>query len=162
LIVVVLILASVVVIGADWAIGAVFGGPTASPTASGQTAAESPTATQFGVIVPGTGGHWTNVSADQLDNMLTHKDFTLVNVKTPYMGEIDGTDLWIPYDQLKAQASKLPQDKGAKILVYCRSGVESAQAAQSLLDLGYANVWNLDGGMTAWQASGRQLVTKNR
>jgi len=25
-----------------------------------------------------------------------------------------------------------------------------------------ANVWNLDGGMNAWTASGRQLVQKNR
>jgi len=41
-------------------------------------------------------------------------------------------------------------DKSAKVLVYCRSGVESAQAAQTLLTLGYTSVWNLDGGMNAW------------
>jgi rhodanese-related sulfurtransferase len=94
--------------------------------------------------------------------MIQSKDFTLVNVKTPYIGEIDGTDLYIPYDQLTARASDLPSTKSAKILVYCRSGVESAQAAQTLLNLGYTNVWNLDGGMNAWQASGRSLVQKNR
>jgi rhodanese-related sulfurtransferase len=113
-------------------------------------------------IVQGQGGHWTNVTPDRLAEMLTHKDFTLVNVKTPYIGEIDGTDLYIPYDQLSARASQLPSDKSAKILVYCRSGVESAQAAQTLLNLGYTNVWNLDGGMNAWQSSGRTLVNKNR
>ena len=113
-------------------------------------------------IVPGQGGHWTNVTPDRLAQMLTQKDFTLVNVKTPYIGEIDGTDLYIPYDQLSARASQLPADKSAKILVYCRSGVESAQAAQTLLNLGYTNVWNLDGGMNAWQSSGRTLVQKNR
>lgn len=137
LIVVALILASIVVIGADWAIGTVFGNPaTASPAPSGQSAANSPTPTQFGVIMPGNGGHWTNVSPDQLASMLTHKDFTLVNVKTPYVGEIDGTDLYIPYDQLAARVAELPSDETAKILVYCRSGVQSAQAAQTLLDLG--------------------------
>lgn len=113
-------------------------------------------------IVQGQGGHWTNVTPDRLAQMLTHKDFTFVNVKTPYIGEIDGTDLYIPYDQLSARASQLPTDKSAKILVYCRSGVESAEAAQTLLDLGYTNVWNLDGGMNAWQSSGRTLVNKNR
>jgi rhodanese-related sulfurtransferase len=113
-------------------------------------------------IVQGQGGHWTNVTPDRLAEMLTHKDFTLVNVKTPYIGEIDGTDLYIPYDQISARASQLPAGKTAKILVYCRSGVESAQAAQTLLNLGYTNVWNLDGGMNSWQSSGRTLVQKNR
>ena len=94
--------------------------------------------------------------------MLQNKDFTFVNVKTPYIGEIDGTDLYIPYDQLTARASQLPQAKDAKILVYCRSGAESAIASQTLLALGYTNVWNLDGGMNAWQSSGRTLVQKNR
>ncbi len=94
--------------------------------------------------------------------MLKAKDFTFVNVKTPYIGEIDGTDLYIPYDQLKARTADLPQAKTTKILVYCRSGVESKEAAQTLLDLGYTNVWNLDGGMNAWQSSGRTLVNKNR
>jgi rhodanese-related sulfurtransferase len=113
-------------------------------------------------IHQGTGGTWTNVSPDRLAQMLGHKDFTFVNVKTPYIGEIDGTDLYIPYDQLPARASQLPQAKDARILVYCRSGVESAQAAQALLGLGYTNVLNLDGGMNAWQSSGRTLVQKNR
>ena len=112
-------------------------------------------------IHQGTGGQWTNVTTDRLAQILLTKDFTFVNVKTPYIGEIDGTDLYIPYDQLIARASQLPQAKDARILVYCRSGAESAQAAQTLLGLGYTNVWNLDGGMNAWQSSGRTLVQKN-
>jgi phage shock protein E len=162
LLVVVLVMIAVVVIGADFVIGSVTGqgassGPTATPTA-----ATNAGPTQFGRTVPGVGGYWTNVSPAQLAQMLQAKDFTLANVKTPYMGEIDGTDLYIPYDQLKARASELPTDKGAKVLVYCRSGGESAVAAQTLLDLGYKNIWNLDGGMDAWTASGRKTVQKNR
>jgi rhodanese-related sulfurtransferase len=142
------VLVAVVVIAADFILGAIAGtggaaGPTATPTATHATT-------------------WTNVSASQLADMLGHKDFTLVNVKTPYIGEIAGTDLYIPYDQLTARATELPLDKSAKVLVYCRSGVESAQAAQTLLTLGYTSVWNLDGGMNAWTASGRSLIQKNR
>jgi rhodanese-related sulfurtransferase len=163
LLVVVLVLIAVVVIAADFVFGAISGGTgSAAPNSSPTATAAPATSNQIGVVVQGTGGHWTNVTADQLAGMLTHKDFTLVNVKTPYIGEIDGTDLYIPYDQLAAKASALPGDKGARILVYCRSGAESAIAAQTLLDLGYTNVWNLDGGMNAWQASGRTLVQKNR
>jgi rhodanese-related sulfurtransferase len=115
-----------------------------------------------GTVVQGTGGSWTNISSDQLAAALKTKDFTLLDVKTPYIGEIDGTDLYIPYDQLASRASELPADRTAPIVVYCRSGHESAIAAQTLLDLGYTNIRNLDGGMSAWQASGRQIVQKPR
>lgn len=162
IIVVALVLATVVVIGADYAMGAVFGNGSGSTPAASQSAATSAGPTQFGEIAQGIGGHWTNVTPDQLAGMMTHKDFTLVNVKTPYIGEIDGTDSYIPYDQLKARASDLPGDKGAKIFVYCRTGASSAVAAQSLLDLGYTNIWNLAGGMEAWTGSGRTLIQKNR
>ncbi|MGD0121530.1 MAG: rhodanese-like domain-containing protein [Candidatus Limnocylindrales bacterium] len=158
LLVAVLVLAAAVVIGADLIFGAISNG--SGSTAA--TATPAATSSQIGVVVQGRGGHWTNVTPDQLAQMMARKDFTLVNVKTPYIGEIDGTDLYIPYDQLTARASALPSNKGARILVYCRSGAESAQAAQTLLDLGYTNVWNLDGGMNAWQASGRPIVTRNR
>jgi phage shock protein E len=127
-----------------------FGSPVAPSTPTGQSVHQA------------QGGTWTNVTPDRLAQMLENKDFTFVNVKTPYIGEIDGTDLFIPYDQLSTRASELPQARNAKILVYCRSGAESAQAAQTLLDLHYTNVWNLDGGMNAWTSSGRALVHRNR
>jgi len=136
------------------AIGFVALNGSGSSPASGLAAGET--------IHQGNGGQWTNVTPDRLAQMLQTKDFTFVNVKTPYVGEIDGTDLYIPYDQLTARASQLPQAKDAKILVYCRSGAESAIASQTLLSLGYTNVWNLDGGMNAWQSSGRTIVQKNR
>ena len=111
-----------------------------------------------GTVIQASGGQWTNITPDKLGSMLKAKDFTLLNVKTPYIGEIAGTDLYIPYADVAARASELPADKAAKIVVYCRSGNESAIAAQTLLDLGYTNIDNLDGGMAAWTAHGGQLV----
>jgi phage shock protein E len=132
-------------------------------TGSGAPSTLGPSATVAAdQVVQGKGGTWTNITPDRLSGMMSSKDFTLLNVKTPYIGEIDGTDLYIPYDQLAARASQLPADKGAKIVVYCRSGNESAIASQTLLDLGYRNIWNLAGGMIAWTDSGRTLVNKNR
>jgi rhodanese-related sulfurtransferase len=115
-----------------------------------------------GTVVRANGGQWTNISPDALASMMSEKDFTLLNVKTPYIGEIDGTDLYIPYTDLTARASELPADKDARIVVYCRTGNESAVAAQTLIDLGYTNIDNLDGGMTAWVASGRRIVQRAR
>jgi phage shock protein E len=160
--IVAVIVVVLVVLAADFVFGSIFGTGATSAASVAPAATPAGSAVELGVVVQGQGGHWTNVTPDQLAQMLDHKDFTLVNVKTPYIGEIVGTDLYIPYDQLKARASQLPQDKSARLLVYCRSGAESAQAAQTLLDLGYTNVWNLDGGMNAWQASGRALIQVNR
>ena len=131
---------------------------------SGQSGTGGSTASggSKGTVVQANGGHWTNITPDALASMLEKKDFTLLDVKTPYVGEIAGTDLYIPYTDLTARATQLPADKGAKIVVYCRTGNESAVAAQTLIDLGYTNIDNLDGGMTAWTASGRQIVQLNR
>ena len=56
------------------------------------------------------------------------------------------------------RSTELPTDKAAPIVVYCRSGNESAVASQTLVDLGYTDIANLDGGMTAWVAGGGRLV----
>jgi rhodanese-related sulfurtransferase len=130
--------------------------------ACGPSSAASTAPDVKGTVVQGAGGQWLNVTPDTLATMLETRDFTLLNVKTPYVGEIDGTDLYVPYADLGMRVAELPANRASRILVYCRSGHQSAIAAQTLLDLGYANVVNLAGGMEAWVASGRALVQVNR
>ncbi len=103
------------------------------------------------------GGSYTNVTLMQLSEMLKQKDFLFVNVHIPYEGEIDRTDAQIPYDQTTQQLSQYPADKQAKIVLYCRSGRMSSIAAKELVKAGYTNVWNLDGGMAAWETQGLPL-----
>ena len=128
-------------------IGSTQGGPSSgAATASGTP----------GIVVQGVGGQWTDVTPNTLATMLRAEAFTLLNVKTPYVGEIDGTDLYIPYTDLGTRRTELPADRASQILVYCRTGNQSAIAAQTLLDLGYTNIVNLDGGMEGWvRAAGR-------
>jgi rhodanese-related sulfurtransferase len=105
-------------------------------------------------------GSYTDVSADGLALMLENKDFPLINVHIPYAGEIEGTDEFIPFDQIEQNLVKLPADKDARVVIYCRSGGMSGISARALVELGYTDVWNLDGGMIAWEASGQSLLNK--
>ncbi len=104
--------------------------------------------------------NYTNISPSQLDATLANKDFVLVNVHIPYYAEIAPTDLFIPFDKIQDNLGQLPKDKSAKIVVYCRSGSMSAEAAATLAELGYTNVYNLSGGMYAWEAQGYELLRK--
>jgi rhodanese-related sulfurtransferase len=102
----------------------------------------------------------TRITADQLAQMLAGpKDFTLVNVHIPFEGDLPKTDLAIPYDQIAAHLGQLP-GRDAKIVVYCRSGRMSDIAGRRLVELGYTRVYDLAGGMLAWEAGGRPLVQK--
>jgi len=112
-----------------------------------------------GKRIEAPGGSYTLVSVTELKEMLTHKDFFFVNVHIPYDGEIDKTDLFIPYNEIDKNLAKLPA-KDAKIVLYCRSGSMSKQAALVLVSLGYTNVYDVEGGMAAWQAAGFPLLRK--
>jgi rhodanese-related sulfurtransferase len=79
----------------------------------------------------------------------------VINVHVPYDGEIEGTHLFMPFDEIDAAA--LPEGRGTPLVVYCRSGSMSSTAVVTLAALGYTNIVELDGGMNAWQASGNAL-----
>lgn len=100
-----------------------------------------------------------DISVLQLAEMMLNKEFTLVNVHIPYEGEIPQTDLFIPFDRITdtENLKKLP-DKNAQIVLYCRSGSMSTSAAKNLVQLGYTNIMELDGGFNAWKRAGNTLL----
>ena len=51
-------------------------------------------------------------------------------------------------------------DPSATYLVYCHSGNRSGQAAAIMATLGFSSVYDLDGGIIAWQGAGAPLVTQ--
>jgi rhodanese-related sulfurtransferase len=115
---------------------------------------------QTQTVPVGDAGSYTDVSVEGLALMMEEESFPLVNVHIPYEGEIEGTDLFIPYNEIEQNLEQLPEDKDTRIVLYCRSGSMSAQAAETLVELGYTDVWNVDGGMIAWENSGRPLLNR--
>ena len=85
----------------------------------------------------------------------------VINVHTPYAGDIDGTDAFIPYDQI-AGDSRLPEDKDAEVALYCRSGSMSKTAAEALNRAGFTNVVDREGGLESWQAAGLPVRLNQR
>ena len=117
------------------------------------------TTTKLSNYIKNTNGYFS-VESSAFEKLTKQKDVTVVNVHIPYAGEIVGTDLFIPYNEINANLARLPKNKDAKIAVYCRSGSMSAVASKTLVSLGYTNVYNLTGGMNAYKASGREVVIK--
>lgn len=105
------------------------------------------------VEVPG-GAYWT-VSPSELQRMLGGDDKPLlVNTHIPFAGDIAGTDVSIPFNEITDHLDELPQDKDAPVVLYCRSGPMSVRAATALVGLGFTHVYSLEGGFNAWSAAG--------
>jgi rhodanese-related sulfurtransferase len=86
----------------------------------------------------------------------------VLNVHTPYEGEIAGTDAFIEdWDNIAAHVDQLPADKNTPLLVYCRSDRMSSSSVQQLHELGYTNINHLVGGMNAWKAAGLPIEETN-
>lgn len=99
------------------------------------------------------------LSPQQVNERLRNENLFVLNVHTPYEGEIRGTDAFIPYDTISKSSTQLPQDTSTEILVYCRTGRMSAIAFQKLTELGYTNVYDLAGGMEKWKTEGFEVVS---
>ncbi len=65
-------------------------------------------------------------------------------------GHINNSYL-LPYDEIIANQDKLPLNKSHPILVYCRSGIRSAIASNTLVELNYTQIYNLEKGYILWE-----------
>lgn len=101
---------------------------------------------------------YVNLTAPEALQLLKDKTgIFLVDVHTPEQEHLAQTDAFIPFDEVSERQLEFPEDKATPILVYCRSGNMSIEAAEELVSLGYRNVSNLAGGIHAWQGAGLSL-----
>lgn len=113
---------------------------------------------EIGISAEMNGVPYRVVSVNELQTLLENKDFFMVNVHTPWEGDIAQTDLRLAYDQIEANLDQLPYEKDARIVVYCYTSGMAKQAVATLTGQGYTNIWMLDGGTSAWEQAGFNLT----
>jgi len=92
------------------------------------------------------------ISVQELKEKLDKgEDFQLIDVREDFEYETSniGGQL-IPLGGVLIEADKIAKDK--PVVVMCRSGKRSAAAIMQLEQLGYTNLYNLQGGILAWKA----------
>ncbi len=75
----------------------------------------------------------------------------VLDVRKPHEADIvkfGFADTLIPHESVGHELNRIPKDRD--ILVHCKMGGRSAKAAKVLIESGYANVTNMEGGITAW------------
>ena len=105
---------------------------------------------------------WERVGVSEFeDGIIDNPDGFLLDVRTQAEWEQDGhleNATLIPHTELESREGELPSDKDALILLYCRSGNRSQDAAQTLLDIGFTNLMELETGINGWKDAGLPVV----
>jgi NADPH-dependent 2,4-dienoyl-CoA reductase/sulfur reductase-like enzyme/peroxiredoxin family protein/rhodanese-related sulfurtransferase/TusA-related sulfurtransferase len=97
-------------------------------------------------------GQFKQISLDALDK--EKEGAFLVDARTPLEYSLEHFDgaVNIPFVTLRKNLDKLPKDKNKKILVYCNVGMNAYLWIRIAVNLGYTNVYNIEGGMRLYKA----------
>ena len=91
------------------------------------------------------------ISAEEAYEMMVSQEVMVVDVRT--QEEYDGGHIenavLVPNESIGSEMPETLPDKEATLLIYCRSGRRSKDAAQKLLALGYQSVYDF-GGVIDW------------
>lgn len=95
-----------------------------------------------------------NITAEEVKERLDNGEaLNLVDVREPHEhAEFNIGGILFPLGKIQAmQVDELEDLKDEEVIVYCRSGNRSGQAAMILDTMGFTNTKNLAGGMLKWQ-----------
>ena len=69
------------------------------------------------------------------------------------------SDRLIPYDLIDKQLDLLPSSKDVLICCFCRTGRRSSIVTDYLRSVGYTKVYNVEGGIVAWEEAGYKTIS---
>ena len=105
----------------------------------------------------GTSGAQTaevkQIDAAKFMEMAKDSNTIIIDVRTPgevAEGYIPGTTKFIDYNGADFESQINGLDTGKTYLVYCRSGNRSGKASTYMVEHGFKNVCNLQGGISGW------------
>lgn len=91
--------------------------------------------------------------------LINHKNAIILDVReeSEYKSGHILNAKWIPLGKLVGRIGELERYRDLSIVVVCRSGQRSASACVSLGKQGFAQAYNLSGGVMGWQKSNLPL-----
>jgi phage shock protein E len=95
-----------------------------------------------------------NVSVDQTYAAMQSDGVFVLDVREQNeydAGHIPGVTL-IPMMQVPDRLGEIPDDM--QVIVTCRTGNRSSQVAEYLVQMGFDNIHNMEGGIVEWQSAG--------
>ena len=95
-----------------------------------------------------------NISVDEVKKRLdAGEKVNLVDVREPYENaDFNIGGILLPLGNIQTmQIDDIEDLKNEEVILYCRSGNRSGQAAMFLDAMGFKNTKNLVGGMLAWE-----------
>jgi len=95
-----------------------------------------------------------NITAEELKQRMDNGEaLNIVDVREPHEHtEFNIGGILIPLGDVRAmQIDEIEDLKDKEVIVYCKSGNRSGQAAMLLETMGFSNVVNLQGGMMRWR-----------
>ena len=98
----------------------------------------------------------------QATQLINHSDAVVVDVReeNEYLKGHIVNSIHVPMSYLNERLKELEKYKDKPIIVGCRSGQRSAQACATLKKHGFESVYNLTGGVMAWQSDNLPLTKK--
>jgi rhodanese-related sulfurtransferase len=109
-----------------------------------------------------------NLTVEQAADEIERGDALLIDIREPDERTADGSipdavpaprgmlEFWADPESQYHRDEFQPE---RRIILHCASGGRSALGAQTLQELGYSNVAHMDGGIKAWNASGRPVTS---
>ena len=106
-----------------------------------------------------TGGKVNNLNVLEFSNKVKDSSVVVLDVRTP--GEFQtghlANALNIDYEGLNFEGEVNKLDKTKTYAVYCRSGRRSGLTTDLMAKYGFKSIYNLEGGIQAWQSAGKTL-----